>query len=155
MKSMLILLSTFILLTGFTPLPKENNRYDGIPLYETSNDNFLHDNSNNLYTIDENGVIEPYALTGVALFAIGLLAGLAFAWVVDGYLIYRTGYSGAEWVARGMAALDDLLNGLWRNAKGLHINPNTNKVSYATNSSGCVSFDPKGLTYVCPMTNPY
>lgn len=43
--------------------------------------------------------IQPQAIAGVVVF----VAGIVVAWIADGVLIYATGHSGGEWVAKALS----------------------------------------------------
>jgi hypothetical protein len=43
--------------------------------------------------------IQPQGIIGIVVF----IAGIVVAWIVDGVLIYATGHSGGEWVAKALS----------------------------------------------------
>ncbi len=162
-KIILTVTCCFVLITGISPMPRVNaqaidekiqkltTKTGDINLYATSNSSVYYDDMNALYQLNEEGEIVPLVVGSVTLFVLGFATSLVFGWIVDAVVIYKTGYSGTEWVLRGINALDDYLHGIWGSTTKYYISTTTNKVSYAADANGCVIHQPNGVL-ICPWS---
>lgn len=112
----------------------------------TPDETLLH-SADLMEEINQISSTTPRALSTIIIFVTGVVIG----YVVDGVLIYETGYSGGQWVSYGLNALEEWRQGFWKGAAQYHMDSVTKKVSYAKNSAGCVLGTPQGTIYYCPM----
>lgn len=90
--------------------------------------------------------VEGRLIAEVAVFVAGILAG----YLVDGIIIYNTGYSGGELVANGVKALKNLVarnsritQAYFKSAKSTSVN------SYKTSDGNECVLSSSGKTYIC------
>lgn len=102
MKKLFMCFSLFVLLlnsssTLVTAISVKDINFDEITYVDAN----TVDIDGDIIVLKSGTELQERAVGGVAVFLGGILVG----WIVDGALIYATGASGGEWVARAFAYL--------------------------------------------------
>lgn len=67
--------------------------------------------------INEYGEYQPYVIPAVVWFLGGIIANIT----IDGFLIYKTGRSSAEWAAYGLSNMEAKVKDYWRRYQARNI----------------------------------
>ncbi|HLR39201.1 MAG TPA: hypothetical protein VK068_02290, partial [Jeotgalicoccus sp.] len=89
-----------------------------------------------------NENVEPQA-AGVLIF----FAGIAVGYIIDGVVIYKTGYSSSYWIAQGLNGIREALSNLPKIANGSFVIVQQNGNLEICNESGYCAISTKNPDY--------